>query len=261
VLNSRSEDPSVDDAPILHVDLDAFFASVEVLDDPTLRGKPVAVGGGGGRGVIASASYEARRFGVRSAMPSVVARRRCRDLIILPGRFDRYEAYSRQFHDIVRDLTPEFEPLGLDEVFANLSSLRRLNVRPMAASAELRRRIMSELGLLCGVGLGATSSSRNSPPRSPNRPSSTGSWSRAPGWSGSVPRSRRSGWRNCRCARSGASDRRPRRSCRNSDCAGCATWPRSTKRRSRRTWEWRWPRRSSPTPTARTSAKSRPIGY
>ncbi len=154
MLNSRSEDPSVDDAPILHVDLDAFFASVEVLDDPTLRGKPVAVGGGGGRGVIASASYEARRFGVRSAMPSVVARRRCRDLIILPGRFDRYEAYSRQFHDIVRDLTPEFEPLGLDEVFANLSSLRRLNVRPMAASAELRRRIMSELGLLCGVGLG-----------------------------------------------------------------------------------------------------------
>ncbi|HEY5263016.1 MAG TPA: hypothetical protein VIJ08_01980, partial [Acidimicrobiales bacterium] len=75
-------------------------------------------------------------------------------LIILPGRFDRYEAYSRQFHDIVRDLTPEFEPLGLDEVFANLSSLRRLHVRPMSAAAELRRRIMSELGLLCGVGLG-----------------------------------------------------------------------------------------------------------
>ena len=154
MLNSPSENPSVDDAPILHIDLDAFFASVEVLDDPTLRGKPVAVGGGGARGVVASASYEARRYGVRSAMPSVVARRRCPELIILPGRFERYEAYSRRFHDIVRDLTPEYEPLGLDEVFANLSSLRRLNVRPMEAAAGLRRRIMTELGLLCGVGLG-----------------------------------------------------------------------------------------------------------
>jgi DNA polymerase-4 len=154
VSNSPSENPSVDDAPILHVDLDAFFASVEILDDPTLKGKPVAVGGAGDRGVIASASYEARRYGVRSAMPSVIAKRRCPNLIILPGRFDRYEAYSRQFHDIVRDLTPEFEPLGLDEVFANLASLRRLNVRPMSAAARLRRRINDELGLLCGVGLG-----------------------------------------------------------------------------------------------------------
>lgn len=152
--NSPSDDPSVDDAPILHIDLDAFFASVEILDDPTLKGRPVAVGGGAERGVIASASYEARRFGVRSAMPSVIARRRCPELIILPGRFDRYEAYSRLFHDIVRDLTPEYEPLGLDEVFANLASLRRLNVRPLAAGAELRRRINDELGLLCGVGLG-----------------------------------------------------------------------------------------------------------
>jgi DNA polymerase-4 len=153
-LNSPSENPSVDEAPILHVDLDAFFASVEILDDPTLRGRPVAVGGGGARGVVASASYEARRYGVRSAMPSVIARRRCPDLIILPGRFDRYEEYSRRFHDIVRDLTPEFEPLGLDEVFADLSSLRRLNVRPLDAASELRRRIITELGLLCGVGLG-----------------------------------------------------------------------------------------------------------
>ena len=104
-LNLRSKDPTVDEAPILHVDLDAFFASVEVLDDPSLKGKPVAVGGAGERGVIASASYEARRFGVRSAMPSVVAKRVCPSLIILPGHFDRYEVYSRKFHDIVRDLT------------------------------------------------------------------------------------------------------------------------------------------------------------
>ena len=88
--NSLAESPSLEEAPILHVDLDAFFASVEVLDDPTLRGKPVCVGGAAERGVIASASYEARRHGVRSAMPSVIARRLCPDLIILPGRFDRY---------------------------------------------------------------------------------------------------------------------------------------------------------------------------
>jgi DNA polymerase-4 len=154
VSNSPSKTPSVDDAPILHVDLDAFFASVEVLDDPTLRGKPVAVGGAGERGVIASASYEARKYGVRSAMPSITARRACPQLIILPGRFDRYEVYSRMFHDIVRDLTPEFEPLGLDEVFADLRSLRRLGVRPLEAGAQLRRRINDELELLCGVGLG-----------------------------------------------------------------------------------------------------------
>jgi DNA polymerase-4 len=154
VLNSPSKNPSVDEAPILHVDLDAFFASVEVLDDPTLRGKPVAVGGAGDRGVIASASYEARIYGVRSAMPTVVARRACPSLIIVPGHFDRYEIYSRRFHDIVRDMTPEFEPLGLDEVFADLRSLRRLGVRPLEAAAKLRARVTDELSLRCGVGLG-----------------------------------------------------------------------------------------------------------
>ena len=154
MLNLPFEGPSVDDAPILHVDLDAFFASVEVLDDPSLRGKPVAVGGAGDRGVIASASYEARKYGVKSAMPSVTARRACPNLIILPGRFDRYEEYSRLFHDIVRDLTPEFEPLGLDEVFADLRSLRRLGVRPLEAGERLRSRINDELLLRCGVGLG-----------------------------------------------------------------------------------------------------------
>ncbi len=152
-LNSSTDSPSVDEAPILHVDLDAFFASVEVMDDPSLRGKPVAVGGGGDRGVIASASYEARRFGVHSAMPSVIARRRCPELIILPGRFDRYEEYSKRFHAIVLDVTPEFEPLGLDEVFADLRSLRRLGVEPIGIAGALRSRIGDELGLLCGVGL------------------------------------------------------------------------------------------------------------
>jgi DNA polymerase IV len=173
-LNSLSSNPTVDEAPLLHVDLDAFFASVEILDNPSLRGKPVAVGGAGARGVIASASYEARRYGVRSAMASVTAKRACPNLIILPGRFDRYEVYSRQFHDIVRDLTPDFEPLGLDEVFADLRSLRRLDVRPLEAAKTLRHRINNELGLLCGVGLGrnklfAKLASKESKPRIENR--------------------------------------------------------------------------------------------
>ena len=152
-LNSPSEDPSVDEAPILHVDLDAFFASVEILDDPSLRGRAVAVGGAGERGVVASASYEARRYGVRSGMASVVARRLCRDLVILPGRFDRYESYSRRFHEVVRDLTPDVESLGLDELFADLRSLRRLDKRPVAEGFALRTRIRDELHLECGVGL------------------------------------------------------------------------------------------------------------
>lgn len=153
---SSATDPGVDETPILHIDLDAFFASVEVLDDPTLAGKPVAVGGGGARGVIASASYEARRFGVHSAMPSVVALRRCPQLVILPGRFDRYEEYSHRFHEIVADLTPVYEPLGLDELFADLTSLRRLEVRPVAAAAQLRARVRDELHINSGVGLGTS---------------------------------------------------------------------------------------------------------
>ena len=154
MLNSPTEVPTLEEAPILHIDLDAFFASVEILDDSSLRGKPVCVGGAARRGVIASASYEARRHGVKSAMPSVIARRLCPDLIILPGRFDRYEEYSQRFHDVVNYLTPHYEPLGLDEVFADLRSLRRLNVLPLSAATTLRRRIREELHLECGVGLG-----------------------------------------------------------------------------------------------------------
>lgn len=168
--NSVSKTPSVLEAPIAHIDLDAFFASVEILDDPSLVGRPVAVGGGGERGVIASASYEARRFGVRSAMPSVVAKRLCADLIILPGRFDRYEEYSRRFQHLVRDLTPEIEAIGLDEMFCDLRSLRRLNVDPLEALSQLRQRVQEELALHCGIGLGrnklfAKLASRRAKPR------------------------------------------------------------------------------------------------
>ena len=167
------EFPSVHDAPILHIDLDAFFASVEVLDDPSLKGKPVAVGGAGARSVIASASYEARRYGVKSAMPSLMAQRICPNLVILPGRFDRYEHYSQRFHEIVNDLTPDYEPLGLDEVFCDLRSLARLSPNPIESAWALKRRISDELGLLSGVGLGrnklwAKLASKRSKPRVEN---------------------------------------------------------------------------------------------
>lgn len=141
------------EAPILHVDLDAFFASVEVLDDPSLAGRPVAVGGAGERGVVASASYEARRYGVRSAMATVVARRLCPDLIVLPGRFERYGEYSGRFHALVADLTPTYEPLGLDEVFADLRGLARLGVDPVEAARALRARLLDDLHLRAGIGV------------------------------------------------------------------------------------------------------------
>ena len=153
MLNSAANAPTLEQAPILHVDLDAFFASVEILDDPSLRGKPVCVGGLGDRGVVASASYEARRSGVRSAMPSSVARRLCPNLIMLPGRFDRYEEYSAKFHAIVNDLTPTYEPISLDEVFADLRGLGSLGITPLAAATTLRRRLRDELSLECGVGI------------------------------------------------------------------------------------------------------------
>ena len=152
-MSNSTPEPTLDEAPILHVDLDAFFASVEVLDDPSLRGKPVCVGGTGERGVVASASYEARRYGVRSAMPSSTARRLCPNLILLPGRFDRYEEYSAKFHAIVNDLTPQYEPLSLDEVFADLRSLRALGVQPLRAARDLQTRLANELHLRSGIGV------------------------------------------------------------------------------------------------------------
>src|SRR5215471_8074873 len=106
---------------IIHIDMDAFYASVEQRDDPALKDRPVAVGYPAKRGVVAAASYEARRFGVRSAMPSTVAMRRCPELVFVPPRFDVYRAVSREIHAIFKDYTPLFEPLSLDEAYLDVT--------------------------------------------------------------------------------------------------------------------------------------------
>src|SRR5260370_8210532 len=107
---------------IIHIDMDAFYASIEQRDDPALKGRPVAVGYPAKRGVVTAASYEARRFGVRSAMPSTIAMRKCAELVFIPPRFDVYRAASRQIHKIFRDYTPLVEPLSLDEAYLDVTA-------------------------------------------------------------------------------------------------------------------------------------------
>jgi len=138
---------------ILHVDMDAFYAAVEAREDPRLRGRPVLVGGRGGRGVVASASYEARAFGVRSAMPMAEALRRCPSAVVVTPRFDRYTAVSRELHEILRSVTPLVEPLALDEAFLDVGGSVRLLGSPVEIATHLRRRIAAELGLPASVGV------------------------------------------------------------------------------------------------------------
>jgi DNA polymerase-4 len=138
---------------IIHVDMDAFFASVEQRDNHELRGKPVAVGGSRERGVVAAASYEARQFGVRSAMPSVTARRKCPELIFVPARFDVYRQVSGQIHEIFAEYTPLIEPLSLDEAYLDVTD--NLKGMPVATeiAAEIRSKIFAVTGLTASAGI------------------------------------------------------------------------------------------------------------
>ena len=137
---------------IIHIDMDAFYASVEQRDDPALRGKPVAVGGGH-RGVVAAASYEARVFGVRSAMPSVTAKRRCPDLLFVKPRFEVYKQVSDQIRAIFADYTDLIEPLSLDEAYLDVSADRRGLGSARAIAEDIRARIKAETDLTASAGV------------------------------------------------------------------------------------------------------------
>jgi DNA polymerase-4 len=152
-VNDASAAPLTPVRKIIHIDMDAFFASVEQRDNPELRGKPVAVGGGSARGVVAAASYEARKYGVRSAMPSVTARRRCPDLIFVKPRFDAYREVSHQIRSIFASYTPLIEPLSLDEAYLDVShDLKGIGVATRIAE-EIRARIRAETGLTASAGV------------------------------------------------------------------------------------------------------------
>lgn len=152
------EGPPADDTGcgVLHVDMDAFFASVELLDHPELRGHPVIVGGGGNRGVVTSATYEARRFGVHSAMPMTRARRLCPSAVVLPPNHETYTRVSGAVMRIFREITPLVEPLALDEAFLDVSgSLRRLG-RPARIGEMIRAQVAEQAGITCSVGIAST---------------------------------------------------------------------------------------------------------
>lgn len=148
----------VDDstATILHVDMDAFFASVELLEHPELRGKPVIVGHKASRSVVTAATYEARKFGVNSAMPMSIALKRCPQAIVLEPHFDRYQHFSSMVMAICDDLTPRVERLGIDEAFLDVTGARKVIGSPIEVAMLLRERVKSETGLICSVGAAST---------------------------------------------------------------------------------------------------------
>jgi DNA polymerase IV len=138
---------------IIHIDMDAFYASVEQRDNPELRGKPVAVGGSRERGVVAAASYEARKFGVRSAMPSITAKRQCPDLIFVKPRFDAYKAVSLQLREIFAEHTHLIEPLALDEAYLDVTENRKGIETATEIAMEIRARIRAQTGLTASAGV------------------------------------------------------------------------------------------------------------
>ncbi|MGD8644607.1 MAG: DNA polymerase IV, partial [Chromatiales bacterium] len=158
---SRGSDSSAQRGPrgpaarkIIHIDMDCFYAAVEVRDRPELRGRPVAVGGSAqGRGVLTTCSYEARRHGVRSAMPSARALRLCPDLIILPVDMARYRRVSREIQTILRELTPQVEPMSLDEAYLDVSDCPDYDGSATLMARELRRRIREDQGLTASTGV------------------------------------------------------------------------------------------------------------
>ncbi len=139
---------------VIHIDMDAFYASVEQRDDPTLHGQPVIVGGSPeGRGVVAAASYEARAFGIRSAMPAAHARRLCPQAVFRRPRFDRYRALSRQIHDIFADFASSIEPLSLDEAYLEVTGSSRHRGSATRIAQAIRQRIRTETGLTASAGV------------------------------------------------------------------------------------------------------------
>ncbi|MCD2322882.1 DNA polymerase IV [Sphingomonas sp. IC-56] len=138
---------------IIHVDMDAFYASVEQRDNPELRGKPVAVGSPAARGVVAAASYEARTFGVKSALPSVTALRRCPELVFVRPRFDVYKNVSRQIHAIFAEFTDRIQPLSLDEAYLDVTDNKQDLPTAWATAKAIRARILEETGLTASAGI------------------------------------------------------------------------------------------------------------
>ena len=138
---------------IIHIDMDAFYASVEQLDNPELRGKPIAVGGSEVRGVVSAASYEARKFGVRSAMSGVQAKRNCPELIFVKPRFDRYKQISKKIRAIFHEYTDLVEPLSLDEAYLDVTQNKKGNPSATLIAQEIRQRIFTELGLTASAGI------------------------------------------------------------------------------------------------------------